>query len=1536
MNLTLIKEDQVTVSTLPEEVTGKHWLQDLDAAGKTRRLASIDARDEGWSLAPYGSFTLFDTHGTQVERLTLAPREGLYTLRAADGSQAVLLVEFPAEPDKQYSKLGFKDALDITIGRSEDNLFWFANEYVSLDHAILRYFNESFSIIDNNSANGVFVNYRAIPCNVSMPLMLGDVVFIMGLKIMVGQRFIAFNNPGGNLRVNPHPAQVHYTPQPVPQLVQPLLEDEAVDYFYRSPRIKRDIECKNFDVEDPPQQEKADESPAILKIGPSLGMALGSALMGLYMVSNMMSGQQGASMRAVPMLGMVVVMILGAVLWPNLSKRYERRKRERNESKRKATYAAYLDKIRESFIQECALQKEILEENRLSVEDCVNRVFTQDRRLFERTGIQSDFLELRVGRGDVPLDAQIKFPSDKLSLDEDMLKSLVRGLASKPQIVEDVPLSLPLITNYVSGVVGGTEQLYPFIRNLIVQITALHAPDEVKIVFIGDEAQSEEWGFIRALPHIFDDTFGTRFLATTREEAMELSLRLERELHQRQEANKNLDHPSDYGIYYVVIVASKELATTTEAIDSLVELRQNKGFSVLTLGNSIRDLPKECSCIIELDAGGQGQVYNPKDASGKRLTFTVDAGIANTEAKRFSDALALIPLDVASARSDLPKSLGFLEMFEAGKVEHLNIKSRWNDNNPCLSLHTPVGVDPNGELSLLNIHEDFHGPHGLVAGMTGSGKSEFIITYILSLAVNYRPDEVSFVLIDYKGGGLAGAFDNDKARLPHLAGTITNLDGAAINRSLVSIQSELKRRQAVFNTARDKAGLGTMDIYKYQELYRQGVVDDPIPHMLIISDEFAELKAQQPEFMDQLISAARIGRSLGVHLILATQKPSGVVNDQIWSNARFKVCLKVADAADSREMLKRPDAAELVDAGRFYVQVGFNEYFALGQSAYAGATYRPVEHFERKKDNAVTLISNTGRPMASAKPEAPQVFGATKAPESVAVLSHIVEVAAAQGLEAPRLWLDPIAQHVTIDELDEKYPREKEPFALNPALGEYDDPYNQKQSLLTLPLSREGNAIIYGATGSGKATLVGSMLYSLIKEHTAKTLNAYILDFGAETLGAFRAAPQVGDVVFASDEEKIENLFRMLASEIERRKKLLSAFGGSFERYNEQAGESPLPNILVILNNYDIFPELYERFADNLLALTRDGMRYHISFVLTCSRATSVGYRLLPNFKQKLVLRLNSKDEYLTILGSLQDTVPPALYARGLIRLDRIYEFQGACIAADEDEYAATREKVAQLTGPSQQTGAQEIPTLPEAVTTQTFANRGLPKTALPLGIAKEDISVVTHDFAKSSVMLVLSENEDNQVPFLEGILGTLALDRARTAIVLDVDGFLKDKHIEGVDYYHGKPAVAEFVREWVEPTEQADPVGQPAKPDSPASADTFIVGISVRSLVEALAPDLRKRFEAQFVSGTYRKNAGLILTGEPARFAPFNFEPWFKEITSYGNGVWVGDGISNQSALKVGRALPSFRNPVPKGFGYYVYKNNASYVKLVGPAGED
>ena len=347
-------------------------------------------------------------------------------------------------------------------------------------------------------------------------------------------------------------------------------------------------------------------------------------------------------------------------------------------------------------------------------------------------------------------------------------------------------------------------------------------------------------------------------------------------------------------------------------------------------GQTRADIPVGCDYVVQLSGGYRGVLINAAEKS-KTVPF-VSSQISDTLAVRIVRTLAPVCTDEVSLEGELIKNISMFKMLNILSVEDLDLKARWSASKVTKSMAAPVGVSKTG-IVMLDLHDKAHGPHGLVAGTTGSGKSEILQTYILSMATLYHPYEAAFVIIDFKGGGMVNQF----AQLPHLLGAITNIDGNAINRSLKSIKAELQKRQKYFAQA------DVNHIDKYIRKYKAGEVSEPLPHLIIIVDEFAELKAEQPEFMKELISAARIGRSLGVHLILATQKPAGQVNEQIWSNSRFKLCLKVQSKEDSNEVLKSPLAAEIKEPGRAYLQVGNNEIFELFQSAYSGVPEREDE-----------------------------------------------------------------------------------------------------------------------------------------------------------------------------------------------------------------------------------------------------------------------------------------------------------------------------------------------------------------------------------------------------------------------------------------------------------------------------------------------------------------------------------------------------------------------------------------------------------------
>ena len=296
--------------------------------------------------------------------------------------------------------------------------------------------------------------------------------------------------------------------------------------------------------------------------------------------------------------------------------------------------------------------------------------------------------------------------------------------------------------------------------------------------------------------------------------------------------------------------------------------------------------------------------------------------------------------------SGLPAGITFLELYRVQEPKELHAAWNWRKNRAGEHIRARIGVNESGAAEILDLHEKYHGPHGLIAGMTGSGKSELLQTLILSLAVGYSPREVCFLLIDYKGGGMSGLFDG----LPHLAGQISNLSGSMVQRALLSIRSECRRRQRLLKEA------GCNHIDQYSASAASG--KEAMPHVFIIVDEFAELKQEVPEFLGGLISTARIGRSLGIHLILATQKPGGTIDENIRSNTRFTLCLRVQDRLDSMEVLGKPDAAYFRQPGRCCLQVGAGELSEVIQTGWSSAPFGK----RRERSGPALLLGSLGRP----------------------------------------------------------------------------------------------------------------------------------------------------------------------------------------------------------------------------------------------------------------------------------------------------------------------------------------------------------------------------------------------------------------------------------------------------------------------------------------------------------------------------------------------------------------------------------------------
>ena len=605
---------------------------------------------------------------------------------------------------------------------------------------------------------------------------------------------------------------------------------------------------------------------------------------------------------------------------------------------------------------------------------------------------------------------------------------------------------------------------------------------------------------------------------------------------------------------------------------------------------------------------------------------------------------------------------------------------------------------------------------------------------------------------------MANLFKN----LPHLLGTITNLDGAQSMRALASINAEIHRRERLFGE------FEVNHINQYQKKFKNGEATEPLPHLFLISDEFAELKVNQPDFIKELVSIARVGRSLGVHLILATQKPSGVVDDQIWSNSRFKIALKVADRSDSNEMLHTPDAAEITQTGRAYLQVGNNEVYELFQSAWSGADYQPDKDDMGIEDHTIYLINELGQYeiLNEDLSGLEDVDEIKEVPTELdAIVHHIQLLCEEQEIPpVPQPWLPPLKERIALDELEEVQPTvawgQEKPLSV--LLGMADIPQAQKQEAVSINLSKDGHILLYGSPGTGKTTFLQTAGMDLARKFSPKALTMYLMDFGTNGLAPLSKLPQVADTMLLDQTEKISKFVRIMERELNRRKKLLADYGvGTLELYRQASGQEE-PAIVILLDSYEAFKEeAYEAELFKLLVrISREGLSIGVHLLVTAGRQTNLRAQLYSNFKHQLSLPQNEAGEVRAIVGStpLAMTMED-IKGRALMKREEVDVIQLALPvygANDTQVLNNLRQEVASLQEAWTGQRPSAIPMVPEELTEKDFYSRASVQTAyehglVPLGLDLETVEPVTWNLAKGN-LLYLTDKEEQMTALVKHI----------------------------------------------------------------------------------------------------------------------------------------------------------------------------------------
>lgn len=1127
--------------------------------------------------------------------------------------------------------------------------------------------------------------------------------------------------------------------------------------FQRAPRIRPELPSGEVEIpapSPPPQPPTANMAATILPRLSALGGLGATVAVGAFAYTS--GGSFNPVYLAAPLSFTAISAATAFATQSSQKKSYKAAVKQRQER-----YEAMLKVRRQELGEHRTRQLTIMKQIDPDPAECLGWVQRLDRRMWQRSYKDDDFLSLRMGIGAEPSTIHIKAPKDDAALEEDPLVDKAQELAREFSLVPDAPIHLPLQEAGTTGIAGPRPAVLSMARALAFEIAAHHSPDEVKICALFPASEMAEWSWLRWLPHTWSDDRKQRLLASDKETASRMLRGLYDQLSRRRlqvaaAANSGAQKMPVFQ-RIVFFLGDPNLVENNRILSLLFTEGKSIGALPIFLADRIEYMLKDCHAVVELnESQGQLSLTAPTTVQS---TFTPDQ-IPLDQAELFARTMAPIRLRRLVGSNELPDIVTLLDTLDvnADTVDELDVAERWRTSEAYTSLAVPVGMKAGNEPMLLDLrdHERAHGPHGLVAGTTGSGKSELLQSLVVALAVNFHPHQVSFVLIDYKGGGMANLFQG----LPHLVGTITNLQGNMAMRALTALKTELQRRQTVLGRA------GENHIDKYLKRYCRGELKEPLPHLVIILDEFAELINEQPEFMKQLVSAVRVGRSLGVHLILATQKPAGVVNDQIWSNTRFRICLRVERPEDSREVLKRPDAASLTNAGRAYFQVGNDEVFELLQSAWGGAPYVPGAASMADPEEIVEVSLDGSRHTLSRAPKRQQAASATEN-QLKAIINHLREVAENESivpLQGP--WLPPLPETAVLDDLRPAEGWDGHAWTpattwMEPVIGIVDDPSRSYQGPLHLHLGKEGHLALYGAPGSGKTSFLQTLVTSLAVTHSPQDVNIYLMDFGGRALTMFSPLPHVGGVVLPDEDERVDRLLRFLLRQLETRQERFANAGvNTLPAYRESTGDR-MPAIVVILDNITGFTSIYPDFEDELAELAREGGNVGIHLVITANSPSLIKAKISGNITMAVALQLADKADYTTAMQRMGNIEPAHIPGRGLVKGNPPLEFQTAFpVDADTEKGRSTAlgsliNQMAQAwAGP----GAPPVPMLPEKValsdllpSTDTwplvFSERPL---ALPICVDVDDLQPVEIDLNDGPHFLVTGPAQSGKTTTLQ------------------------------------------------------------------------------------------------------------------------------------------------------------------------------------------
>ncbi|MBD3943955.1 FHA domain-containing protein [Microbacterium sp. NEAU-LLC] len=1069
--------------------------------------------------------------------------------------------------------------------------------------------DQGIDLIDLNSANGLIV----------------DGGLVQRVRVLPGQR------------ITIGATEVSFALAPRAQTDDSLvLERGGALMFNRSPRVEDRYAGREFRHPIIPNEAEPRIFPWPMIMAPVL---LGFAMFAMF--------QRPASL-------LIVVMAPLMMLGNFIGQRTQQSKKLTLEIE---TFESQIDELEDSLEAEERLERERRRAEAPATATIYENAMSLGPLLWTRRPEHWNFLGLRLGVGTADSRNTVQEPNDQRGIAQ--YAQQVRTLRERYAQIDDVPAIELLPSAGAIGIAGPRELAADVVRGLGVQLFGLHAPNEVVTAAIIDPAWTGDMEWMKWLPHTTSprSPFAEMALADSQSAGTNLLNGLEEAILERLSGSatrrgpvsekdssmtlgKSVGEGRDTSVPDVslVLFVTHDAPVDRPRLTQVIERGPDAGVYTIFVAPTVESLPAACRTFIDVSGGLDDAMVGWVRAGHRARTVKVE-GVSRGYAEIFAKRLAPVvdSSSVAADSSDLPASVSMLRLIGTDMAaEPQAAIERWRQNNSIVdrrrgprprlkragTLKAYIGQ---GSPDAMSLDLRTQGPHALVGGTTGSGKSEFLQAWVLGMAAEYSPDRVTFLFVDYKGGS---AFA-DCVDLPHTVGLVTDLSPHLVRRALTSLRAELHHREHLFNRKKAKDLL---------ELEKRQDPDTP-PALILVIDEFAALATEVPEFVDGVVDIAQRGRSLGIHLIMATQRPAGVIKDNLRANTNLRVALRMADAADSNDVVGDVVASTFDPSlpGRGIAKTGPGRLVPF-QSGYAGGwtTDEPDGAQVRVAElrfGSVTLWENDSEGESDTHDED---LGPN---DQKRLVANLVAAASDAGIPAPRRpWLDDLATTIDLRDLpmsgDDRIP-----------LGLADIPQRQLQEAVFFTPDTDGHLLVYGTSGAGKSATLRSIGIAAGARPESGQVAVYGIDFGTGALRSLETMPQVGSVVSGDDVERVQRLLRTIRQMLDDRGKRFSEVNAaSLSEYRAITGDTSEPRIILLLDGFGVFKQDWETTSARaayyaiFMRILGEGRPLGVHVIATADRYGAVPTAVSANVTKRVVLRMSDEGAY-SILGVPKDVL---------------------------------------------------------------------------------------------------------------------------------------------------------------------------------------------------------------------------------------------------------------------------------------------------------